>query len=268
MTSAPIGAPVLRIAQITDTHLYADPAGQLLGLNTRDCLQQVVELARQKQPQLVVATGDLTHDGSTAAYRLVRECFGRLQVPVYCLPGNHDEAGNLRNCMQGDGYYSIAAVQVNGWQLVFLDSTVAGSDGGHLSRRELQQLDATLTGAGDMPALVWLHHQPVDMGSRWLDTMAIDNPQEFFAVIDRHPQVRSVIWGHVHQHFDRRHNNVRLLATPSTCVQFLPDSDAFALDYTPPGYRWFELSGNSEFTTGVDRLAEIPGRIDLEASGY
>jgi len=98
--------------------------------------------------------------------------------------------------------------------------------------------------------------------------MSSDNPQDFFAVIDRHPQVRSVIWGHVHQHFDRWRNNIRLLATPSTCVQFPPDSDDSAIEYTPPGYRWFDLLDTGDFTTGVDRLAEIPGRIDLEASGY
>jgi Icc protein len=260
--------PVLRIAQITDTHLYADPEGELLGLNTRHCLQHVVALAGNHRPQLVVATGDLTHDGSPAAYQQLQACFARLQVPVYCLPGNHDEADSLNSCMNGAPYHSISSVQVNGWQLAFVNSTVKGSDGGHLSSQELAKLDETLTKAPQHPAIVWLHHQPVPVGSHWLDSMAVDNPDDFFQVIDRHPQVRAIVWGHVHQRFEHRHRNITLLASPSTCIQFLPNSEDFAIDRVPPGYRWFELYGDGRLTTGVERLAAMPGVIDLTARGY
>jgi len=259
---------VLRIAQITDTHLYADPAGRLLGLNTRDCLQQVVAIARQRAPQLVVVSGDLAHDGSASAYRQLRRSLGDLQVPVYCLPGNHDDTGTLHECLNDDGFHTTSAVIINGWQLVFLDSTVNGSDSGHLSRQELQRLETTLTRAADTPTLVWLHHQPVNMGSQWLDTMAIDNSPDFLAVIDRHPQVRGIIWGHVHQCFEQPYKHTRLLAAPSTCIQFKPASDTFAIEHTPPGYRWLDLFGDGEFVTGVEHLAKIPGKIDLGASGY
>jgi Icc protein len=260
--------PVLRIAQITDTHLYADPNGKLLGLNTRHCLQQVVALAADRQPQLVIATGDLTHDGSPAAYRQLRACFDPLQVSVYCLPGNHDEAGSLRHCLGDASYHSISSVQINGWQLAFVDSTVQGSDGGHLSIRELARLDETLAQAPQLPAIVWLHHQPVLIGSRWLDSMAVDNADDFFQIIDRYPQVRAVVWGHVHQCFEHRHRNIPLLASPSTCIQFLPNSAEFAIDEIPPGYRWFDLYSDGRFTSGVERLAAIPGAIDWNADGY
>jgi len=261
-------AHVLRIAQITDTHLYADPAGRLLGLNTQACLQQVVQLAAQKPPQLVVATGDLAHDGSAEAYRRVRQCLTHLQAPVYCLPGNHDDAEALQRCMSDDGYFSTSTVSVNGWQQIFLNSTVSGSDGGHLSERELQMLEDTLAASNGLPTLIWLHHQPVAIGSHWLDAMAIDNAPDFFRIVDRHPQIRAITWGHVHQCFDRQYKHVRLLATPSTCIQFLPDSGRFAVDFTPPGYRWFDLLENGEFLTGIERLVEIPGLVDPHARGY
>jgi Icc protein len=260
--------PVLRIAQITDTHLYANPDGKLLGLNTRRCLQQVVALAGSRRPHLVVATGDLAHDGSAAAYRQVRACFDSLQVPIYCLPGNHDEAASLRDCMNGDAYHSTSWVEVNGWQLVFVDSTMQGSDGGHLPSEELAKLDEALAQTPELPAIVWLHHQPVLIGSRWLDSMAVDNADDFFQVIDRHPQVRAVAWGHVHQCFEHCHRNIPLLASPSTCIQFLPHSEDFAIDQLAPGYRWFDLYSDGRFTTGVERLAAIPGAIDMSADGY
>jgi 3',5'-cyclic-AMP phosphodiesterase len=115
---------------------------------------------------------------------------------------------------------------------------------------------------------VWLHHQPLAIGSPWLDTMAVDNAAEFFRIIDRHRQVRAVVWGHVHQCFEQQRNNVALLATPSTCIQFMPHSEDFAIDPLPPGYRWFELYSDGSFTTGVERLADIPGTIDPGARGY
>jgi Icc protein len=263
------GSAALRIAQITDTHLYADPDGRLLGLNTRHCLQQVVQLAGQHRPQLIVATGDLTHDASADAYRSVRECLAPLDAPVYCLPGNHDETSALRACMNdGAMFFSPSCLRVAGWQMVFLDSSVSGSEGGHLGDRELERLDDTLNSARDNPALVWLHHQPVRVGSRWLDSMAVDNSEAFFRVIDRHPQVRAILWGHVHQQFERRRHDVALLATPSTCIQFLPQSEQFAIEHSPPGYRWIDLYDDGRFETGVERLSGIPGDVDLSARCY
>jgi len=259
----------LRIAQITDTHLYADPQGQLLGLNTRRCLEQVIELVLDSDPpDLVVASGDLTHDGSPLAYQHVRDCFSRIKSPIYCLPGNHDEVAALRNGLNSHCFHSIHSTRIEDWQLLFLDSTVAGSEGGHLTDTELDQLEHSLSRNPGLASLVWLHHQPVKIGSRWLDTMAVDNPERFFEIIDRHPNVRAVVWGHVHQVFEQQRNGVSLLATPSTCLQFLPGSDNFAVDEVPPGYRWFELYPDGTLKTGIKRLTTIPGTIDLTTRGY
>ncbi|VAW77923.1 3',5'-cyclic-nucleotide phosphodiesterase [hydrothermal vent metagenome] len=259
----------LRIAQITDTHLFDSADGTLLGLNTRDCLDQVIKLAQQDTDfDLVVASGDLAHDGSEAAYLQVREQLGQLGIPVYCLAGNHDEGRAIREHLHGNNFFCVRSELSGGWQLVFLDSTIKNNEGGHLSTAELEALSQALDKHPDLPAMVWLHHQPVPMGSRWLDTMAVDNPDDFFAVIDRHPQVRAIVWGHVHQTFEQKHNNVRLLSSPSTCLQFLPDSEDFAVDEIPPGYRWLELYPDGSLKTGVKRLADIPGHIDLSARGY
>lgn len=271
MSEKGIGTPAkpLRIAQLTDSHLFASPDGRLLGLDTRHCLERVIELALQsRQPDLVVASGDLTHDASRQAYQRVRECFSQINAPVYCLPGNHDEAGALQSCMNSDCFHSIRSQCIAGWQMLFLDSTIPGDEGGHLKESELNELDDRLNAFPELPAVIWLHHQPVPMQSRWLDTMAVDNPGAFFSILDRHSQVRAVIWGHVHQAFEQQRDNVRLLATPSTCLQFLPESEDFAVDLVPPGYRWLELYPDGTFDTGIERLEEIPGEVDLSARGY
>jgi len=58
------------------------------------------------------------------------------------------------------------------------------------------------------------------------------------------------------------------MASPSTCVQFLPKSTAFAVDHAAPGYRWLSLFEDGRIETGVERLDEIPGAVDLASAGY
>lgn len=247
-------ASPLRVLQLTDTHLYADPAATLYDCNTEDSLRRVLDAVRAEAdaPDLVLLTGDLTHDGSVPAYnRLARLLDDAFDAPVWCLPGNHDEAATLRHELDGDGVSSIAGGTVADWQLILLDSTVQGSEGGHLTDAELERLDSALHDCAAPHALVCLHHNPVLMNSRWLDTMTVDNAPALFAVLDRHPRVRVLLWGHVHQPFDGTRNDVRLLASPSTCVQFLPGSESFALDSRPPGYRWLLLHPDGTVETSV-----------------
>jgi Icc protein len=89
--------------------------------------------------------------------------------------------------------------------------------------------------------MVCLHHHPVEMGSRWIDTIGLANRDEFWRVIEAHANVRAVVWGHVHQEYEGDRAGVRLFATPSTGAQFLPMSDRYAVDTRPPAYRPFDL---------------------------
>ena len=270
ITTHPLARQALKVIQITDTHLFGNSDGCLLGLNTGQSLQSVIASiqGRSAPYDLVLATGDLVHDGTRDAYQRVFGHLKGLGVPVYCLPGNHDEADILQNTLEDDRIRYVGHACHGDWHFIFLNSAVPGQEGGHLVPETLRSLDAHLSSMPDKHSLVCLHHQPVMIGSRWLDSMAVDNSNEFFAIIDRHPQVRGILWGHVHQQFDRTYKNVRLMATPSTCIQFLPRSSAFAIDNATPGYRWLHLYADGSIETGVERLDEIPGAVDLASSGY
>ncbi|MEZ5543221.1 MAG: 3',5'-cyclic-AMP phosphodiesterase [Pseudomonadota bacterium] len=269
-TTQPSAGQTVRVLQITDTHLFTSGSGRLLGLNTEQSLSAVLAAVAGRNPaaHLVLATGDLAHDGTPGAYQRFFRHMNGLGLPVYCLPGNHDEAGALRRAHDaGQCRYNSHAVHGD-WHFILLDSTVPGSEGGHLSDATLAMLEQRLQAEPDRHTIVCLHHQPVAMGSQWLDTMAVDNPADFFAIIDRHPQVRAILWGHVHQELQSRRGDVLLLSTPSTCIQFLPGSTRFAVDTAPPGYRWLELQPDGRIVTGIERIGAIPGQIDLAAGGY
>lgn len=50
------------LVQLSDSHLFAEADGTLLGMNTRESLQKVIELVLRQQPRidLILATGDLS----------------------------------------------------------------------------------------------------------------------------------------------------------------------------------------------------------------
>ena len=60
-----IATPQITIAQITDNHLFDDPSLTLRGINTNASFQAVLAAIADlaPQPDLLLATGDLTQDG-------------------------------------------------------------------------------------------------------------------------------------------------------------------------------------------------------------
>lgn len=259
----------LRLLQITDPHLMAHGDGALLGINTRESLCAVIAeaLRNHGQPDLILATGDLSQDGSESAYR----AFGEAMRPFTCekawLAGNHDDASLLYRMASEYGADQRQLLR-GGWNCVLLDSSVAGKVHGRLAREELEFLQRALAAEPERPALVALHHHPVTVGSEWMDRIGLRNREDFWAVIDRHPQVRLVLWGHIHQTFDGERKGVRLLATPSTCIQFAPGSREFAVEARAPGYRWLELAADGSIHTEVRRAESFRFRLDQNSDGY
>ncbi|MCC4309926.1 3',5'-cyclic-AMP phosphodiesterase [Alcanivorax marinus] len=261
----------LRMVQLSDFHLFADRDGRLLGLNTQFSLEKVLERVRQERPvpDFVVATGDLSQDGSYPSYQRLEETLAVLEAPIYWLEGNHDKPAPMLRALSGQaGRISPCVAEEGPWTLVLLDSTIPGEVPGELFDDDLSFLDQALASARGEHVLVCLHHHPVPMGSRWLDTQLVASAERFFAVIDAHPRVRGILWGHVHQEYDAERNGVRLLAVPSTCVQFKPGSDDFAVDDASPGYRWLDLWPDGRIDTAVSRVEGIEFNVDLTVKGY
>lgn len=263
-------ARAIRLLQITDTHLFSDAGGRLLGVDTLATLDAVIARAalEGRTPDAVLATGDLVHDGSPAGYERLCARLGRLGCPVYALPGNHDAPAQMRPRMSNPPFQYLGAATLGDWLIVLLDSTVPGEDGGALSAAELARLDETLRAVPAAHALVCLHHAPLSVGSHWVDTMALRNGDALLSQIERHPSVRGVVFGHIHQEYAVEHAGVRLLASPSTCVQFAPRQSRFTVDLVPPGYRRLTLQADGTIETEVCRLDGAPATVDHSAQGY
>jgi Icc protein len=241
----------LRLLQFSDPHLFADPSGRLRGVDTLAALRRVLAHAASRKSHIdaVVCTGDIVNDEPEGYVHFARElsAFGR---PVYCVPGNHDDPARLRAALSQPPFQVGGRVDLGRWRLLLVNSCVPGRHSGAIEQSELQALDAALTDS-DRYAAVFVHHHPVPMSSRWLDRVGIENAEQFWDVLDRHAQLRAVCWGHVHQSFDGRRQGVRLLATPSACLQFVPQSNEFSVDTRPPAYRRLTLQADGTLDTEV-----------------
>jgi 3',5'-cyclic-AMP phosphodiesterase len=240
------------LVQLTDQHLFADPAGSLRGIPTLPALRATLAAAHSDIAacEAILATGDLVQDDPGGYVHFRRE-FAALGKPVLCLPGNHDDVPAMRAALTGEPFQLDGVFERGNWRVLQLDSTIAGQTGGALADGSLLQLDRELGQAPDRHALVCLHHHPVAMGSRWLDTVGLANGDAFFAVLKRHPNARAVLFGHVHQALDVVVDGVRVMATPSTCSQFRPLSQDFATDDAPPAYRRLALHPDGSIETEV-----------------
>lgn len=257
------------VVQLTDSHIFADEHQRLLGMDTLASLNAVVDLVQAECPQvdLVLATGDITQDGSVQGYQRFIDAVSRLPRPCHWIPGNHDDAALMDELGAGHDL-NRAWVDIGAWRIVLLDSSVPGHVHGLLDTGQLVRLDEALDSAGSQHVLVCLHHHPVSIGSDWMEPLGLHNADQLMSRLDADPRIRAVLWGHIHQQLDQQRGSVRLLASPSTCVQFAVASSDFATDNQAPGYRWLRLYDDGRLETAVSRLPHDGFKPDSGASGY
>jgi len=261
---------VARILHITDSHFLAERGQTLLGVETESSFAAVMESVWQKpwRPDLALFTGDLAQDPCVSSYERLKDRLAALRIPCYCLPGNHDDPWLMSELLPAENIHVQSQIFLDKWQIVCLDSTIGGEAGGRLSDGQLRLLENALREHPDRYALITLHHHPIPSGSQWMDTMVLENADEFWAIVQNHSHARVVVFGHVHQAMDEAHGRLRLLASPSTCFQFAPKNRDFSLDRTSPGYRWIELFSDGTINTGVERLEEMPSGLEFTSQGY
>jgi len=245
----------LLVAQITDLHLFAEVDKQMFGCTTAGTFRSVIERLKQLEPQpdLLLLTGDLSQDETTASYKQLQNLLVPLSIPAYWLPGNHDNLAVMEQVLDQPPVFPEKTFSVGGWQFILLSSLVPGCVYGELSQASLAWLEQQLQ-LSTQPTLVSLHHPPCLIHSEWMDAIALKNPAEFLAVLDRYPQVKLVVFGHIHQAFDQERQGVRYLGSPSTCVQFQPETQEFVIDSIQPGFRLLALSPDSSYATKIERV--------------
>ena len=239
------------IAQITDCHLPADPQQKYRGIKPHKNLKKLLKKVRAMKPDLLLASGDLSEDGSRSSYQALKAYFRPLNIPVLALPGNHDNAQMLAELFPGSPVDTISASEHGPWQIVRLNSCLPGKPEGLLSKKTLLDLEEFLTLHDCDPIVIVLHHQPVAINSPWIDKYRLLEPEAFLLVIDQHPNVKAVVWGHVHQEYEADRNGTAMLGSPSSAVNGLKSAQKFTPAPTGPACRWLELKSDGSKATGI-----------------
>ncbi len=151
----------------------------------------------------VIITGDLADRGLADEYAELAARLHRLSpLPVYLLPGNHDRRETLLqqfpDLPSHDGFiqYVIDDLPV---RLVMLDTVVAGATHGHLCETRLAWLEDVLRGEPARETLIAMHHPPLLTGIAQYDRIALDNRDDFAAVVAANEQVTRILCGHHHR---------------------------------------------------------------------
>jgi 3',5'-cyclic-AMP phosphodiesterase len=245
------------VAQITDTHLFADRDRALYDVPTAESFQAVLGCLQQldPQPDLLLLTGDLSQDMTPESYQNLCDFLKPLAIPAYWLPGNHDDLVVMERVLDGGLMLPQKSVSLGNWHFLLLNSVIDGQEEGYLSSESLVWLEDELQRNGSKSVVVALHHPPLAITPKWEDSM-LQNPTDLFAILDRFPQVKLVLFGHIHQAFEHQREGVFYLGTPSTCKQFddLPQSLDDFWEIPQPGLRLLELQADGTWKTRIERI--------------
>jgi Icc protein len=243
----------IRVIQITDCHLPADPDQLYRGIKPYETLRLLLPKVAQFNPDLVLATGDLSEDGSLSSYQSLRRFFEPLKAQVLALPGNHDDAITLAGVFPGSPVDEIAVSRHGAWQIIRLNSCLPGKPEGQLGEKMLSGLAELLRDGRRMPGLIAVHHQPIAIGSEWIDKYRLFESDAFLKLVDENPGVKIVSFGHVHQQYAAHRSGTAMLGGPSSAINGLKVAPKFTDDGQGAACRWFELRNDGTFETGVLR---------------
>ena len=235
------------LVQLSDLHIR-EPGRLAYGrIETAPYLGRAIDsiLRLPQQPHAVVITGDLTDFGRAAEYQHLRELLAPLPMPVYLMPGNHDDREQLRRSFADHPYLGQSglvqfSISVAGLQLIAMDTVVTGASAGSLCTEQLVWLADELKMHASKPVIVAMHHPPFQTLIGHMDDIGLlQGAAELEALIGQYPNVERIICGHLHRAIQVRFGGTIAATVPSpahqVCLDLAPDA-ASMWSLEPPGF--------------------------------
>ena len=263
------------VCQVSDMHLMT--GGKLAygvvdtAAHFRRCIAHIQALPQQ--PDVVVMTGDLVDSGKPGQYALLREIIAPLSMPVYLIPGNHDDREALRAAFPDHAYlnqfppYIQYAIEEHELRIVAIDTVIPGQDCGELCAQRLEWLALTLATAPRRPTLLIMHHPPFATGIGFMDEIGLSNPEALAQVVSKHAQIERILCGHLHRPIQARFAGTLACTAPSTAHQITLDlardaPETFTME--PPAYFVHAWNAQSGVVTHTAYIGDFPGPFAFE----
>ncbi len=258
------------IVQISDMHVR--PKGHTCyGVShTNMFAERAVRSIRSldPQPDAVVMTGDLVDHGRTKEYRVARQILSRLPMPVYLIPGNHDNRDQMREAFRD--YPGIIdappdricySVDIGGIRLIALDSQIPGKPQGRIGEEQLAWLDGELK-KSQIPTLIAMHHPPARIGLAPLDAIGLQDGENLAGIISGHSHVVRVMCGHLHRPIITEFAGSIMTMVPGTAhqtvLEFSADAPAM-FNFEPAAYFLHHFTPDTGIVTHMAYVEDFPG---------
>lgn len=215
---------IVKVIQISDTHLFADDELEIFGAKSNLTFKKVMRKIIDEDSHdadMVFLTGDISQDETKESYEKIAHDLSSLNLPVYWIPGNHDDLAQLESIfMNAENFNRQSNLSLPHWYLIFLDTKIDGRDDGLLSLAELKRLkDEIMAAQVNKKIAIIMHHHPAPVGTPLIDNYILQNNKDFWDIVTG-TKVELVICGHVHGDYRFKYNNVMIESSPATCLQW------------------------------------------------
>lgn len=214
----------MKVIQISDTHLFAKDDLDIFGVNSnvkfREVITRIID-EDSHDTDMIFLTGDISQDETTESYQIMVDELSKLNIPVYWIPGNHDNLVRVETVFQNvKNFNRTTHLSLQNWYIIFLNTKIEGADEGYLSQSELAMLHGELAACPtDKKIAIVMHHHPAPVGTPLIDRYILKNKKEFWNIIDE-AKIDLIICGHVHGDYQLKHNNITIESSPATCLQW------------------------------------------------
>lgn len=245
--------PAIRLCQISDCHLFADPSSVGYGdVNPYESLYRVLVQVAHSAPDGVIVTGDISGDDSEQSYAhflaLMTKHLG--DIPWWVIPGNHDNNSFFNEMLSARFLPLVSGVTIGNWMLWGADTrSMAGK--GHISRAWLEQQAKQMNHVSGRHHLLVIHHHPIATDS-WMDKHCLEGAGDFLDWLKSIDNLPLVIHGHIHHASAKVWHGTSILSAPSTCWQWAMKPE-FGVATCAPGYRQLVLNQDGQWRSEVRR---------------
>ena len=220
-------------ALLSDIHIAADPKKTARNTNMTDNLKTVRQeiLDWPSRPAGVLVNGDLAfNSGETADYHAVTKLLDPLRkngMPVMLGMGNHDNRYRFWDAIKAAKStqprlldQQVMLVKTHHANFFILDSLIKTlHTPGVVGEEQRAWLKKTLDENADKPAIVMVHHNPIENGLK----TNLEDEKEMFDILRPRNHVKAWIFGHTHQWgVLQDESGIHLINLPPVAYLFAP----------------------------------------------
>ena len=198
----------MKIIHLSDIHIHSEP---ILEHNPIERFSLALDHIKNNHvdADMLIITGDITHQGDVASYKNFDEIFTKANLPNRLNPklliGNHDDREIFKNYFSTTPNDKNGFVQydmeINNKRFLFLDTIEANSHAGHYCEKRQLWLQEKLEESLEKKqhVYIFMHHNPFPLVQLESDLIGLVDRDQFRSIISNFSNIiKHIFFGHQH----------------------------------------------------------------------